>query len=647
MRPVRFIIAAALLAGVAPAAEAAPTPAAYVRIGQLGYEAGRPARAYLVTTASDAGAAWTVRDAFGQTAFTGVAPAPPGKWGPYFVTPLDFTLTRAGTYSLAVSGPLSAASASFLVAKPDALYSPALGRALSFYQTERDGPDYIPGALRAAPGHLNDASLPVYATPAVDPNDFILGALAPTGETINAAGGWWDAGDYMKYVETTSYTVGALLTGLRDFPLQLGPKGPADFTGEARFGLTWLARMWNDKTRTLYYQVGNSQPFLDDPTTLNDYSIWRLPQVDDLYGGGAPADRYITHRPVFAAGAAGAPISPNLAGRLAADFALCFIDYRKTDPAFARTCLTWAEHIYDQADPTPPDQLLTIVPFDGYPEVEWRDDMEWGATELYLALALGGRAVPAGLPHASPAFYLAQAASWAHAYITGPNDGGDTLNLYDVSGLAHFDLYRAIDLAGRPSGLAVSQGDLKADLLGQLSIGTGRAAADPFGYGGDWTNSDSAAYGIGLSVMAEEARNLGDASADWDAQSRRWMAGVLGANIWGVSFIVGDGAIFPACLQHQVANLAGSLNGAGLVLNGAVVEGPISPSGVASGYVDGMLACPVNGVDLYRKFTARNSRFEDNMQNYANTEPAIDLTALTPLMFAWRIAGQPKDLAGD
>ena len=645
----RFLSFVALVTALsAPAAHAAPTPsAAYIRMGQLGYETGRLARAYLVTTATDAGAAYTVSAALGHRVFTGVAGSPPGKWGPYFVTPLDFTLTRAGSYSLAVSGPLSAASASFLVAKPDALYTPALGRALGFYQTERDGPDYVPSALRPAPAHLNDASLAVYATPQVDPDDFILGALAPTGETIDADGGWWDAGDYMKYVETTSYTVGALLTGLRDFPLQLGPKGPADFTGEARFGLTWLARMWNDRTRTLYYQVGNSQPFLDDPTTLNDYSIWRLPQVDDAYGGGAPADRYISRRPVFAAGPAGAPISPNLAGRLAADFALCFIDYRKTDPAFARQCLIWAEHIYDQADLNPPAQLLTILPFDGYPELEWRDDMEWGATELHLALALGGRAVPAGLPHASPAFYLAQAATWAHAYMTGPNDGGDTLNLYDVSGLAHFDLYRAIDLAGRPSGLAVSQADLKTDLLGQLSIGTGRAAADPFGYGGDWTNSDSAAYGVGLSVMADEVRYIGDASTDWDFHARNWMSGVLGANVWGLSFIVGDGMTFPDCLQHQVANISGSLTGAGLVLNGAVVEGPISPSGVASGFVDGMRACPVNGVDVYRKFTARNARFEDNMQNYANTEPAIDLTALTPIVFAWRIAGKPKDLAGD
>ena len=38
---------------------------------------------------------------------------------------------------------------------------------------------------------------------------------------------------------------------------------------------------------------------------------------------------------------------------------------------------------------------------------------------------------------------------------------------------------------------------------------------------------------------------------------RNW---VLGDNAWGSSFIVGAGSTFPYCMQHQVANLAGSLN---------------------------------------------------------------------------------------
>src|SRR5207302_11489990 len=107
-----------------------------------------------------------------------------------------------------------------------------------------------------------------------------------------------------------------------------------------------------------------------------------------------------------------------------------------------------AEHVFDKADTAPAGNLLTVGPFDFYPETEWRDDLELGATELYFALQSGS--LPPGLPHTNAGFYLKAAAQWANAYITGPNDATDTLNLYDVSGLAHFELYRAITLAGNP-----------------------------------------------------------------------------------------------------------------------------------------------------------------------------------------------------
>src|SRR5204862_50301 len=82
-----------------------------------------------------------------------------------------------------------------------------------------------------------------------------------------------------------------------------------------------------------------------------------------------PNYKYIRNRPVLAAGAAGSPISPNLAGRDAAAFATCFVLYKKSDPTFAAQCLTAAEHIFDLAN-TSPGQLTTYAPFDFYPETE-------------------------------------------------------------------------------------------------------------------------------------------------------------------------------------------------------------------------------------------------------------------------------------
>ena len=63
----------------------------------------------------------------------------------------------------------------------------------------------------------------------------------------------------------------------------------------------------------------------------------------------------------------------------------------------------------------------------------------------------------------------------------------------------------------------------------------------------------------------------------YDTYSQRWLANILGTNAWGSSFIVGDGSTFPNCIQHQVANLAGALDGTSggtPVLWGAASEGP-------------------------------------------------------------------------
>src|SRR5207248_3010963 len=226
---------------------------------------------------------------------------------------------------------------------------------------------------------------------------------------IDASGGWWDAGDYLKFVQTTSYTADLLLEGVRDFPAQMGSGSTSsDFTAEARFGAEWLLRMWDDSSRTLYYQVGIGE---GNARTAGDHDIWRLPQRDDSYGGSDPLYRYIRNRPVFRAGPPGSQISPNVAGRDAAAFALCYQVFRTRDPAYAARCLLSAERVFDRANTAPSGHLLTVIPYDFYPEVEWRDDLELGAAELTLALQAG--TPPDGLPHDDPLFYLRRAAHWA------------------------------------------------------------------------------------------------------------------------------------------------------------------------------------------------------------------------------------------
>ena len=460
-------LAAGAMLGNAPGARAAG--GSYIRVNQVGYQSGAPKRAYLMAGAQQAGASFSVlRSPGGSVVFTGTVGASLGSWSRRYghVYALDFdSVQTPGTYTLEVSGRAPAASPVFAIAPAGALYEGPLSNALSFYENERDGPDFIPSPLRSAPAHLNDQDAQTYSTPAVNSEGAFKGELASLGEQVDASGGWWDAGDYLKFVETASYAVDLQLIGVRDFPAEMGSSSArANFTQEARFGVEWLLRMWNDQTGTLYYQVGIGE---GNASTAGDHDIWRLPQADDTYGGEDPRYRFIRHRPVFRAGPPGSPVSPNLAGRDAAAFALCFQVFRESDAGLASRCLLAGEHIFELADTSPQGHLLTAIPYGFYPESEWRDDLELGATELAIALAPGGQ-LPEGLPHTQPLYYLQQAAIWAREYIARSGETGETLNLYDVSGLAHFELVRAIRQAGGPSGLAISEAQLIEGLRSEL-----------------------------------------------------------------------------------------------------------------------------------------------------------------------------------
>ena len=640
-------------------ASVAGAQSAFVRVNQVGYPSSGSKRAYLMSSGAETGATFLIKNSSGATVFGPTAiGANLGSWSNSYpdIYALDFdSFITAGTYTIAVSGPIAASSPSFKIDSAANVYQSSLANSLFFYQNERDGPNFIASPLRTAAAHLNDQSAKAYVTPNVNNNGRFSGDLVPatfsgSQPVINAAGGWWDAGDYLKFVQTTSYTVAVLLVGIRDFPNQMGAgSSTSNFTAEGKFGLDWLQSMWDDNNKIFYYQVGigngNSQ-------TVSDHDIWRLPQADDTYQGCTSRYRYICNRPVFVNPAAldsahqiqtSALISPNLAGRMAAALALCYHEYQTSDTAYANQCLASAEHIFDLANTAPSGNLLTVIPFSFYPESEWRDDMELGATELYFALQGCGGSCPAG-PHPA-SYYLQQAAHWANAYITGPGDAGDTLNLYDVTGLAHFELYRALALAGNPggTGLETNQTALVADLQKQLNKAIAQTNSDPFGFGFPWAAYDTTSHGAGLAVMAAEYSFLNGPALSGGiapaAYASRQLANILGANAWGTSLIVNDGSTFPLCMQHQVTNLVPLPPNGPPFLSGAAVEGPNSIT--AKGTLSGMVACPPNGVDVFAQFNGK-AVYKDFVQSFSTVEPAIDLTASSPLAFAWQIAGGPS-----
>jgi endoglucanase len=170
--------------------------------------------------------------------------------------------------------------------------------------------------------------------------------------------------------------------------------------------------------------------------------------------------------------------------------------------------------------------------------------------------------------------------------------------------------------------VAISKGALVADLKRQVKTGADRAAADVFHAGGVYDDFDVDSHTFGLlTTEALYKTASGDDSFDTFAtQQRDWL---FGGNAWGVSFMVGEGTTFPACMQHQVDNIS-----PGRAI-GAVVNGPNNVSNFEDGlgdYQDGMVPCPANGADPYDQFSTVDSRFVDDVRSWQTDEPALDMT---------------------
>ncbi|MEY9933020.1 endoglucanase [Catenulispora sp. GP43] len=612
--------AATVLSQSAQAAlvQGARTPG-LVRVDQAGYLGGEVKQAYLMTGGAVSGATFSVLDSGGRTVLTGkVGGTSLGKWNTAYpdVYPIVFSsLKTPGTYHIAVAGSASGTSPSFTVTSADSLYGKLVTDGVTFFQTQRDGSDVIAGALDRKPSHLNDSSAGIYAWPkfAAGGSDAITTSdLTKLSGTVDVSGGWFDAGDYLKFSNNEAFGDITLLAAQR----ALGSAAPATLSAEAHYGETWLNKAWNQSTKTLVLQVGigsgNSAG-----TFYGDHDLWRLPQKDD--GDTATADRYAAaHRPAFLAASPGAKISPNIAGRVAAAFALAAQVDAAGNPKQAAAEYQAAASVYAQADTSaPPSPLTTALPNAYYPESIWHDAMELGGTELALAAQKLGH---------SSSSYLSQAATYAKDYIA--SDTGDTFNLYDNSALAHADLIKAIAAAGNPSGLAVTPAALTADLKRQVQSAASKAASDAFHAGGNYADFDVDAHTFGF--LTEEAlyrQASGDTSFQaFATEQRDWL---LGANAWGLAFMVGEGSNFPKCMQHQVANLSGSLTGTGAIATGAVMNGPNNTSNFAGGlgsYQDGMKQCPAGGTDAYNKFTGHSSRFSDDVRSWQTDEPALDMT---------------------
>jgi endoglucanase len=630
--PAILATAGLTLAAVVPAASAsaASTAAPQVRVNQVGYPSDGPKVAYAMLARPVRSVNFEVTTPEG-VAYRGTSTDDVGSWNAAYhaVYELSFSgLDAPGQYQVRVTSPAAAVSPAFTIGTGAQLYRQLVDNAVRYFTSERDGPDVVPSVLDRQPANLTDENAYVYADPRYDSNDNLLGTLKKIGGPVDVAGGWFDAGGgYEKFAYTASYADALMLIAARDFPGSYPTLQP-----EADFGLQWITELWNPVLKVLYAQVGIGNGNASN-TIQGDYNFWFQPQQEDRMdvspgGNPGPTAYFVKYRPVFEAAPPGKPVSPDLAGRFAADFALGAQLSAAGDPAQAQHLLSLARSVYAMAKTTDVGQLVTAFPHDYYPGTEWKSDMAWGAAEIALADEA------TGAPAAQLSADLAIAARWARAYIAqGHPADGDTFNLYDDGAVAEAELLQAMQQAGIDP---IAPSALLDDMAAQLRTGEDWAKGDPFALGTQLGPADASPHAFGLFITDALYQKYGG-SAAFESFAQQQLDFALGANAWGSSFVVGAGTVYPHCMQSEIANLAGSLTGHGDIQLGATTDGPSSIGNFTGlGTVAGMRACSAG---QFAPFNTTSTGYEDNVVSWPSVEPADDYTAASLFAFALGGAG--------
>jgi endoglucanase len=620
------------LAAVVPAASAsaASTAAPQVRVNQVGYPSDGPKVAYAMLARPVRSVNFEVTTPEG-VAYRGTSTDDVGSWNAAYhaVYELSFSgLDAPGQYQVRVTSPAAAVSPAFTIGTGAQLYRQLVDNAVRYFTSERDGPDVVPSVLDRQPANLTDENAYVYADPRYDSNDNLLGTLKKIGGPVDVAGGWFDAGGgYEKFAYTASYADALMLIAARDFPGSYPTLQP-----EADFGLQWITELWNPVLKVLYAQVGIGNGNASN-TIQGDYNFWFQPQQEDRMDvspgdNPGPTAYFVKYRPVFEAAPPGKPVSPDLAGRFAADFALGAQLSAASNPAQAQHLLSLARSVYAMAKTTDVGQLVTAFPHDYYPGTEWKSDMAWGAAEIALADEA------TGAPAAQLSADLTTAARWARAYIAqGHPADGDTLNLYDDGAVAEAELLQAMQQAGVDP---IAPSALLDDMAAQLRTGEDWAKGDPFALGTQLGPADASPHAFGLFITDALYQKYGG-SAAFESFAQQQLDFALGANAWGSSFVVGAGTVYPHCMQSEIANLAGSLTGHGDIQLGATTDGPSSIGNFTGlGTVAGMRACSAG---QFAPFNTTSTGYEDNVVSWPSVEPADDYTAASLFAFALGGAG--------
>lgn len=259
----KTMMAAAFCSGVLlhgmDALSQSDTPGVWIRLNQIGYAVQAKKIAVVVVPASHTMPdmlAYLVDEQRHDTLWQGVPQAyvEDGYTGNHCAI-LDFsTCHQEGRYRLCLSG--NGCSAPFVIA--DDPYA-ALGKAvLKAYYFLRCSEPLLPayaGKWARAAGHPDTV---VYIHPSA------ASPWRPMGTHISAPGGWYDAGDYNKYIVNSGITMATLMDAYEDMPqywdtlvthIPESGNGIPDILNEIIWNLRWMLAMQDPYDGGVYHKL--------------------------------------------------------------------------------------------------------------------------------------------------------------------------------------------------------------------------------------------------------------------------------------------------------------------------------------------------------------------------------------------------------
>lgn len=353
----------------------------------------------------------------------------------------------------------------------------------------------------------------LWARPAGHPDtQCILHSSTGKSGKISSPGGWYDAGDYGKYVINAGISVASMLSFYENFNAYFADStimipesgnGQNDLLDEVKFELDWLKTM-QDNDGGVFFKL----------TTLN-FSGMVMPNADK-------ADRYVIGKTTASALDFAAMMA--MAGRIYSDY----------DSLYAADCITRAENawIWAKAHPTIYFKNPSDVSTGEYGDGNVTDEFIWAAAELYITT---------------------QKAEFK-TYLEGKSS---SLRYNNAPGWPSVQPLASLSLATQPNGLSASLlTTIKNSIvstsdnwLSQINANAARIPQFGFNWG---SNSGIANMGVGLLyayILTNDAKYIKGAAECADY--------LLGKNATGFSFVSSYGSKTPMNFHHRPSSADG------------------------------------------------------------------------------------------